>query len=42
MYDKSIDDLRDQATRVDTALAENVRITQECLYQLEKELLSVR
>ncbi|XP_071630899.1 tektin-4 [Temnothorax longispinosus] len=39
IYAKSIKDLRDQATRVDIALAENVKLTQDCLQQLEKELL---
>lgn len=39
IYVKSIKDLRDQATRVDVALAENVRLTQDCLRQLEIELI---
>ncbi|XP_019883437.1 tektin-4 [Camponotus floridanus] len=34
-----VKDLRDQATCVDIALAENVKLTQDCLEQLEKELL---
>lgn len=37
-----VKDLRDQATCVDIALAENVKLTQDCLEQLEKELLRVR
>ncbi|XP_029155600.1 tektin-4-like isoform X1 [Nylanderia fulva] len=39
IYINSIKDLRDQATCVDIALAENVKLTQDCLQQLEKELL---
>lgn len=39
IYVNSIKDLRDQATRVDIALAENVKLTQDCLRQLEIELL---
>ncbi|KAL0121829.1 hypothetical protein PUN28_006945 [Cardiocondyla obscurior] len=39
VYAKSIKDLRDQAIRVDIALAENVKLTQDCLQQLEQELL---
>ncbi|KYM98178.1 Tektin-4 [Cyphomyrmex costatus] len=39
IYTNSIKDLRDQATRVDVALANNVELTQDCLQQLEKELL---
>jgi len=42
IYVNSIKDLCDQATRVDIALAENVQLTQDCLQQLEKELLRVR
>lgn len=42
IYVNSIKDLRDQATRVDIALAENVKLTQDCLRQLEIELLRVR
>lgn len=42
IYAKSIKDLRDQATQVDIALAENVKLTQDCLRQLEVELLRVR
>ncbi|GAB1865925.1 Tektin [Camponotus japonicus] len=34
-----VKDLRDQATCVDIALVENVKLTQDCLEQLEKELL---
>ncbi|KAM0731964.1 Tektin-4 [Formica fusca] len=39
IYISSVKDLRDQATCVDIALAENVKLTQDCLQQLEKELL---
>ncbi|KYN13890.1 Tektin-4 [Trachymyrmex cornetzi] len=39
IYTNSIKDLRDQATRVDVALANNVELTQDCLQQLENELL---
>ncbi|KAG5315750.1 TEKT4 protein, partial [Acromyrmex insinuator] len=39
IYTKSIKDLRDQATRVDVALANNVELTQDCLQQLENDLL---
>ncbi|KAL6440469.1 hypothetical protein ACFW04_003176 [Cataglyphis niger] len=39
IYINSVKDLRDQATCVDIALVENVRVTQDCLHQLEKELL---
>ncbi|XP_011639079.1 tektin-4 isoform X1 [Pogonomyrmex barbatus] len=39
IYAKSIKDLHNQATRVDIALAENIKLTQDCLQQLEKELL---
>ncbi|XP_012537478.1 tektin-4 [Monomorium pharaonis] len=39
IYTNSIKDLRDQATRVDIALSDNIKLTQECLQQLEKELL---
>ncbi|KYN43031.1 Tektin-4 [Trachymyrmex septentrionalis] len=39
IYTNFIKDLRDQATRVDVALANNVELTQDCLYQLEIELL---
>lgn len=42
IYINSVKDLRDQATCVDVALAENVKLTQDCLQQLEKELLRVR
>lgn len=42
IYINSIKDLHDQATRVDIALAENVKLTQDCLQQLEKELHRVR
>ncbi|XP_067210904.1 tektin-4 isoform X1 [Linepithema humile] len=39
IYVNSIKDLRNQATHVDIALAENVKLTQDCLRQLETELL---
>ncbi|XP_012054472.1 PREDICTED: tektin-4 [Atta cephalotes] len=39
IYTKSIKDLCDQATCVDVALANNVEFTQDCLQQLENELL---
>ncbi|XP_011695927.1 PREDICTED: tektin-4 [Wasmannia auropunctata] len=39
IYAKSIKDLHDQATRVDIALAKNAELTQDCLQQLEQELL---
>lgn len=42
IYINSVKDLRDQATCIDIALAENVKLTQDCLQQLEKELLRVR
>lgn len=42
IYANSIKDLREQATRVDIALAENVKLMEECLQQLEQELLRVR
>lgn len=38
IYTNSIKDLHDQAIRVDIALAENVKLTQDCLQQLETEL----
>ena len=41
IYTKSIKDLCDQATCVDVALANNVEFTQDCLQQLENELLRV-
>lgn len=41
-YTHFIRNLRDQATRVDIALDEKVKLTQEVLRQLELELLRVR
>jgi len=42
MYDNLVKELRDQATRVDTALATKVKLTEECVFLLENELLRVR
>lgn len=42
IYTDSIKDLRNQATHVDIALEESVKLTQDCLRQLEMELLRVR
>lgn len=42
IYTDSIKDLRNQAIHVDIALEENVKLTQDCLRQLEMELLRVR
>ncbi|XP_034182838.2 tektin A [Osmia lignaria lignaria] len=39
IYKNSIKDLRDQATRVDVALGEKIKLTEEVCQQLEKELL---
>lgn len=39
MYDNSIKELRNQAMRVDIALATQIGLTQDCLHQLENELL---
>lgn len=41
IFTNSIKDLRDQATRVDVALEDKIKLTEEVCQQLEKELLRV-
>lgn len=41
IYKKSLKDLRDQASRVDIALAEQINLTEGICQQLEKELQRV-
>lgn len=42
IYSQSLRDLRNQAIRVDTALAEKIHLTEEVCQQLEAELIKVR
>lgn len=42
IYKKSLKDLRDQASRVDTALTTHINHTEGICQQLEKELQRVR
>lgn len=41
IYKKSLKDLRDQASRVDIALSEQINLTEGICQQLEKELQRV-
>lgn len=41
IYNRSLKDLRDQASRVDTALAAQINLTEGICLQLEKELQRV-